>query len=158
MKYFGVVMLFLCGIYFLIEGLESFPQKNELLFLEGKISDVGQCNDPIRGRYFQSIALTGTDGRHVEFERDCIDGIKRLTERDINKPAEIYYDKEYVYFLFSYIDVFSLTVGGKTYTDYNDRKNNMTIKLSSYFSATLFIVWGFWAAKQTFNKQSKADA
>ena len=101
MKYFGVVTLFLCGIYFLIEGLESFPQKNELVYLEGRISDVGQCNDPIRGRYFQSITLTGLDGSHVEFERDCGDGFERLTEQDRNKPANIYYNKEYVYFLFS---------------------------------------------------------
>jgi len=158
MKYLGVVALFLCGIYFLIEGLESFPQKNELIYLEGKISDVGQCNAAIRGRYFQRITLTGIDGTRVEFKRGCADGIERLTERDRNKPAKIHYDKEYIYFLFEETDVFRLTVDGKIYTDYNDRKNNKIAKPLNYFLAILFILLGSFSARKIFNKKSNADA
>lgn len=157
LKLIAVSMCFLVGFDFLKAGLEPFPQKSELLFLEGKISDVSQCNHPIKGYQFKTVTLTGTDGRSIEFKRGCVDETEKLTELDINKPATAHYKKDYDYFIFPEIDVFNLIVDGKTYTDYDYRKSRQ-MKPLLYILAFLFIFWGFRTLKQKPNKRIKADA
>jgi len=158
MKHIGVIILFVCGSYFLIEALKLFPEKRELEHLAGQISSVGQCNNPIKGRFFQNITITGTDGRVVEFKRPCISSFERLVEHDMGKSADIYYEIDYVYFLYPEVEVFHLDVEEVTYTDYIDKKTNLIIRPFNLIVGFIFIFISIFMAIKIFNKRVNKDA
>jgi len=158
MKYLGAIILFVCGSYFLTEALSSFPEKHELEYVEGNISSVGPCNKPIKGRSFQNVAITGADGEVVEFERPCVSGFQRLSERDIEKTANIFYETNYVYFLYPEVDVFHFDVGDVTYTDYIDKKSNRIIRPFNSLIGFIFLFISIFMAIKIFNKRVNKDA
>lgn len=158
MKYLGSLILLLCGSYFLIDELKSFPEKHELEYVEGKISNVGPCNKPIKGSFFQNVEITGADGEVVEFKRSCVSGFKRLSERDIGKTANIFYEIDYVYFFYPEVDVFHFNIGEVTYTDYIDKKSNCAIKLFNTLTGLIFLIISAFMAIKIFNKRVNKDA
>ena len=158
MKHIGVIILFFCGSYFFTEALKPFPEKRELEHLAGQISSVGQCNNPIKGRFFQNITIAGTDGRLVEFKRSCISSFKRLVEHDIEKSADIYYEIDYVYFLYPEVEVFHLDVEEVTYTDYIDKKSNRMIRPFNTLMGLVFLFSFVFIAIKIFNKRVNKDA
>jgi|SRR5690554_2151885 len=158
MKYLGAILLFVCGCYFLIEALKSFPEKHELEYMEGKISSVGPCNKPIKGRFFQNVAITDVDGKVVEFKRSCVSSFKRLSEHDIEKTANISYAIDYIYFLYPDVEVFHFNVGKVTYTDYIDKKSNRMIKPFNTLIGLVFLFASAFMAIRIFNKRVNKDA
>ena len=158
MKYLGSIVLLLCGSYFLMEALKDFPEKHELKYVEGKISNVGPCNNPIKGAFFQNVAITGADGEVVEFKRSCVSGFKRLSEHDIEKTANIFYEIDYVYFFYPEVDVFHLNIGEVTYTDYIDKKSNRVIKPLNTLIGLIFLIISVYMAIKIFNKRVNKDA
>ena len=158
MKYLGAIILFVCGCYFLTEALKSFPEKHELEYIEGQISSVSPCNKPIKGRFFQNIAITGVDGKIVEFKRSCVSGFKRLSERDVEKTANIFYEINYIYFLYPEVEVFHFNVDKVTYTDYMDKKLNRMIKPFNTLMGLVFLFSSAFIAIKIFNKRVNKDA
>lgn len=158
MKYIGAIILFVCGSYFLTEALKLFPEKRELEHLAGQISSVGQCNNPIKGRFFQNIAITGTNGSVVEFKRPCINSFERLVEHDMGKTADIYYKIDYVYFLYPEVEVFHLDVDGVNYIDYIDKKANRIIRPFNLIVGFIFIFISIFMSIKIFNKRVNKDA
>lgn len=158
MRYLGAIILLVCGGYFLIEALKPFPEKHELEYVEGKISNVGPCNKPIKGAFFQNVSITGADGEVVEFKRSCVSGFKRLSERDIEKTANILYEIDYVYFFYPEVEVFHFNVGEVIYTDYVNKKSNRIIRPFNTLIGLVFLIISAFMAIKIFNKRVNKDA
>jgi hypothetical protein len=141
----------------LTEALKSFPEKHELEYIEGKISSVSPCNKPIKGHLSQKISVIGVDGKVVEFERSCISGFKRLFERDVEKTANIFYEIDYIYFLYPEVEVFHLNIDKVTYTDYTDKKLNRMIRPFSTLMGLVLLFSSAFIAIKIYNKPVNKD-